>query len=100
MEENNEMNNATEVERVEGEVLTPESGSDIAPVVVGAAVATVATVVIIAGEKFVVRPICAWFKRRALKKQAKSEIDQARASMTYEEQVAEFHDETETSEEN
>lgn len=93
MEEN--MNNATEVERVEGEVLTtPESGSDmIGPVVVGAAVATVATVVIIAGEKFVVRPICAWFKRRALKKRAKSEIDQARATMSYEEQVAEFHEE-------
>lgn len=99
--EENEMNNVTEVERVEGEVLTPESGSNmICPVVVGATVAAVATVVIIAGEEFVVKPICAWFKRRALKKQAKSEIDQARASMTYEEQVAEFHGETETSEEN
>lgn len=91
MEENN--SNEMNVERVEGEVIAPESGSDIAPVVVGAAVATVATVVIIAGEKFVVRPICAWFKRRALKKRAKSEIDQARATMSYEEQVAEFHEE-------
>lgn len=90
MEENN--SNEMNVERVEGEVIAPESGSDIAPVVVGAAVATVATVVIIAGEKFVVRPICAWFKRRALKKRAKSEIDQARASMTYEEQVEEIHE--------
>lgn len=91
MEENN--SNEMNVERVEGEVIAPESGSDIAPVVVGAAVATVATVVIITGEKFVVRPICAWFKRRALKKRAKSEIDQARATMSYEEQVAEFHEE-------
>ena len=91
MEEN--MNNATVdevVETFDGDIVEVDH-SDLKAVGVGAAVATVTTVGIIAAKKFVVDPAVGWFKRRALKKQAEAEIAQARASMSYDEQVAEIH---------
>ena len=78
------------VETFDGDVIEADH-SDLKAVGVGAAVATVTTVGIIAAKKFVVDPAVGWFKRRKLKKQAEAEIEAARASMSYEEQVAEIH---------